>query len=174
MDFSLGLRLGPRNKKATHQQPPIPSGHGPPTASPCLSCQPSVRACPCPGCPPPTCSGTAYPSYAATCPSCPSLPGPPCTCSCPPCPPCPACPPSTCPHSSCIPCPGPQVTCCHLSPCPNYPCSKGRASCLTSCLGCSDSCGCGRGAAWGPPGSIGRCNCCSRGQRPSQRHCLIV
>ncbi|XP_074230900.1 uncharacterized protein LOC123619506 [Camelus bactrianus] len=170
MDFSLGLRLGPRNKKASHQQPLPPSGHGPPAASPCLSCPPSTCACPCPGCPPPTCSCTAHPSHAATCPSCPGLLGPPCTCSCPPCP---ACPPLTCPHSSCIPCCGPHLTCCHPSPCPMYVCSKGRAPCSSSCLGCSDSYGCGRGAAWGPLGSTGRCSCCFRGQRTS-RHCLIV
>uniref|UniRef100_A0A673T528 Uncharacterized protein n=1 Tax=Suricata suricatta TaxID=37032 RepID=A0A673T528_SURSU len=164
MDFSLGLRLGLRNKKATHQQPPTPSGH----AAPCLSCPPSACLGPCPSCPPPTCSCPAYPSHAATCPSCPSLPGPPCTCSCPPCP---VCPPLTCPHSSCIPCAGPHVPCCHPSPCPIYPCSRGPAACTSSCLGCSDSCGCGPGA---PPGSIGRCSRCFRGQRTSQRHCLIV
>lgn len=170
MDFSLGLRLGPRNKKATHQQPPAPSGHGPPAASPCLSCPLSACACTCPGCLPPTCSCTAYPYYAATCPSCPNL-GPPCSCSCS-CSPCPACPPSTCPHSSCVPCSGPHSTCCHPSPCPIYPRSKGQAACPSSCLGYSD--GCGQGLAWGTPGSIGHCSCCFRGQRTSQRHCLIV
>uniref|UniRef100_A0A8C9ADG4 Uncharacterized protein n=1 Tax=Prolemur simus TaxID=1328070 RepID=A0A8C9ADG4_PROSS len=171
MDFSLGLRLGPRNKKAAHQEPPTPSRHGPPAASPCLSCPPSACTFPCPGCPPPTCSCTTCPSYTAPCPSCPSLPGPPCTCSCPPCP---ACPPLTCPHTSCVPCSGPPLACCHPSPCPIYPCSRGRAACLSSCMGCSDSCGCGRGAAWGPPGSTGCCRCCFRGQRTSRGRCLIV
>ncbi|XP_069347154.1 keratin-associated protein 12-4 [Eulemur rufifrons] len=170
MDFSLGLRLGPRNKKAAHQEPPTPSRHGPPAASPCLSCPSSACTFPCPGCPPPTCSCTC-PSYAAPCPSCPSLPGPPCTCSCPPCP---ACPPLTCPHTSCVPCSGPPLACCHPSPCPIYPCSRGRAACLSSHMGCSDSCGCGRGAAWGPPGSTGCCSCCFRGQRTSRGRCLIV
>uniref|UniRef100_A0A8D1YCV5 Uncharacterized protein n=2 Tax=Sus scrofa TaxID=9823 RepID=A0A8D1YCV5_PIG len=170
MDFSLGLRLGPRNKKASHHQPPPPPGHSPPAASPCLSCPPSAChcPCPCPGCPPPTCSCSA--SYATNCPSCPGLPGPPCTCSCPPCP---ACPPLTCPRSPCTPCSGPYLTCCHPSPCPMYSCSKGQATCPSSCLGCSDNCGYGRGAAWGPPGSTGRCSCCFRGQRTSW-HCLIV
>ncbi|XP_059967925.1 uncharacterized LOC122455340 homolog [Mesoplodon densirostris] len=170
MDFSLGLRLGPRNKKPSHQHPPPPSGHGPLAASPCLSCPPSACACPCPGCPPPTCSCTTYPYYAAPCSSCPGLPGPPCTC---PCPPCPACPPSTCPLSSCSPCSAPHLTCCHPSACPMYPCSRGQAACSSSCLGCGDSCGRGRGAAQGPPVSAGRCSCCFRGHRTS-RHCLIV
>ncbi|XP_066110973.1 uncharacterized homolog [Saccopteryx bilineata] len=166
MDFSLGLRLGPRNKKATHQQPPAPSGHGPPAASFCLYCPPSACACPCPVCPPPTCNCAAYLSYTTTCPSCPSLLGPPCTCSCPPCP---ACPPSTCPHSSCVPC---SVTCCHPSSCSIYPCPKGRSACPSSCLGYSDNCGCT--TAWGPPGSTGYHSCCFRGQGTSRWHCLIV
>ncbi|KAM9673346.1 uncharacterized protein ACIGJ3_008192 [Trichechus inunguis] len=175
MDFSFGLRVGPRNKKVAHQQPPRLSGHGPPAAFPCLSCPHSVSACPCPACPPPICSCTACPSYAATCPSCPSLPGPPCICSCPPCP---AGPSLAGPHTFCIVCAGPPFTCSHPPPCPIYPCSKGRAAYPSSCLGCSDSCsdscGCGRGAAWGPPGSIGRCSCCFRGQHTSQGRCLIV
>ncbi|XP_057364253.1 uncharacterized LOC122455340 homolog [Manis pentadactyla] len=172
MDFSLGLRLGPRNKKATLQQLPTPSGHGPPAASPCLSCVPSACACHCPGCLPPCCSCTVSPSYVATCPSCPSLPGPPyTTCSCPPCP---ACPPLTGPHSSCVPCSGPHLICCPSSSCPTCPCSVGQAACPSSYLGCSDSCGFGRGVGWGPLGSTGRCSCCSRGQRTSQGHCLIV
>lgn len=171
MDFSLGLHLGPRNKKATHQQPPAPSGHVPPAASLCLSCPPSACACPCPACPPPTCNCTACPSYAATCPSCPNLLGPPCTCSCP------ACPPSTCHHSSCVPCSDPHLTYCHPSPCPIYPSAKGQSACPSSCLAYSNNCGCGRGPASGPPGSIDHCSCCFKGQRAtrtSRWHCLIV
>ncbi|KAL4839757.1 hypothetical protein H8958_008403 [Nasalis larvatus] len=172
MDFSLGLRLGPRNKKPAHQEPPARSRHGPPAASPCLSCPPSACAFPCPGCPPPPCSCTACPSSATPCPTCPSFPGPSCTCSCPRCP---ACPPLTCPHNSCVSCSGPPLTCCHPSPCPVYPCSVSRPACLSSRLGCSDSCSCGRGAAWGPPGSLGCCSCCFRGQqRTSQGRCLII
>uniref|UniRef100_A0A8D2DTV2 Uncharacterized protein n=1 Tax=Sciurus vulgaris TaxID=55149 RepID=A0A8D2DTV2_SCIVU len=174
MDFSVGLRLGPRKKKISYQEPPTHSGHGAPAASPCLPCPPSSCTCSCPGCPLPSYSCTACPSYAATCPSCPSLPGPPCTC---PCPPCPACPPLSCPHISCVPCSGPPLTCCHPSSCPIYPCSKGQAACRSSRssrLGCSDSCGCGQGATWGLPGSIGCCNFCLRRQRPSQGRCLIV
>ncbi|KAF6117165.1 hypothetical protein HJG60_000128 [Phyllostomus discolor] len=172
MDFSLGLRLGSRNKKATQQQPPAPSVHSPPAASLCLSCPSSACACPCPGCPPPTCSScTAYPSYTTTCPSCPRLPGPPCTCTCPPCP---ACLPSTHPHRPCVPCSGPHLPCCHPSPCPIYPCTKGLSACPSSCLGYSDNCSCGQGPTWGPPGSTGHHSCCFTGQRTSQRHCLIV
>nr|XP_045009409.1 keratin-associated protein 5-9-like [Jaculus jaculus]XP_045009410.1 keratin-associated protein 5-9-like [Jaculus jaculus] len=171
MDFSLGLRLGPRNKKTTQQEPPTSSGHGPSATSPCLSC-PSACACPCPGSLPPACSCTACPSYAATCQSCPGLPGPPCTCSCPPCP---ACPPLTCPHTSYGPCSGPPLACCHLSPCPGYSLSKGQAACLSShCLGCSENCSCSRRAAWAPQGSTGCCNFCFRGHRTSRGLCLII
>ncbi|XP_077024108.1 uncharacterized protein LOC143689976 [Tamandua tetradactyla] len=170
MDFSLGLRLGPRNKKAAHQQPPAPSRHSPLAVSPCISYPTSVCACPCPACPPPTCSCTACPSYAATCPSCPSLPGPPCICSCPPCP---ACPSLACPHTSCIPCTGLPLNSSYSSPCPIYR-SKGQAACPSFRLGCGDSCSCGRGAAWASPASTGCCSCCFRGQRTSRGHCLIV
>ncbi|XP_063110896.1 uncharacterized LOC122455340 homolog [Cavia porcellus] len=171
MDFSLGLRLGPRNTKAAHQQPPTPSGHGPLAApSPCLPCPLSVCASPCPGCPPPPCPCTGCPYYRATCPFCPILPGPPWTCSSP----CPACPPLTCPHTYCVSCSGPHPTCCHLSPCPIYPCSEGQAACRSPYLGCSDRCSCSRGAAWVSQGSTGCCNFCFRGQRTSQRCCMIV
>lgn len=169
MDFSLGLRLGPRNKKATYQEPPPSSGRGPPATSPCLSCPPSTCACPCPSCPPPTCSCTACPSY--TCPSCPGLPGPPCTCSCSPCP---TCPPSTCPHTYCVPCSSPPLTYCQPSPCPIYPCPTGQTACGSSHLGCSSSCSYGRGTAWKSRGSTGRCSFCFRRQRASQGLCLII
>jgi hypothetical protein len=79
----------------------------------------------------------------------------------------------TYPHISCTPCSGPLPTFCHPSPCPIYPCSKGQAACRSSHLG-SDSCGCGRGAAWGPRGSMSCCNFCFRGQRASRGCCLIV
>ncbi|XP_054552649.1 uncharacterized LOC122455340 homolog [Talpa occidentalis] len=164
MDFSLGLRLGSRNKRATNQRPPAPSAQGLPVAS-CPACALFACAGPCPGH-----SCTAYPSCTTTCPSCPSLPGPPCAC---PCPPCPARPPLTCPHVSCIPCSGPHLTCCP-SPCPVFPHTKGRAVCLSSCVGCCDSCVCGPGASWGPSVSNDRCCCCFRGQRTSQGRCLIV
>ncbi|XP_063120440.1 uncharacterized LOC122455340 homolog [Rattus norvegicus] len=177
MDFSLGLRLGPQNKKAIYQEPPPSSVRGPPTTSPCLSCPPSACACPCPSCPPPPCSCTACPSdAAATCPSCPGLPGPPCTCSCPPCP---ACPPSTCPHTYCVLCSSPSTTCCRPSPCPTYSCSGGHCLSTTACrssrLGCSSSCSCGRGVAWGPRGSTGCCSVCFRRQRAASRGlCQII
>uniref|UniRef100_A0A8C2LRH9 Predicted gene 9918 n=1 Tax=Cricetulus griseus TaxID=10029 RepID=A0A8C2LRH9_CRIGR len=171
MDFSLGLRLGPRNKKATYQDPPPSSGHGPPATSPCLSCPPSACACPCPSCPPPTCPCNTCPSYTGTCPSCPVLPGPPCTCSCPPCP---VCPPSTCPHNYCVPCSSSPMTHCHHSPCPSYPCSAGQTACQGSHLACSSSCSCGRGTAWKPRGSTGCCSFCFRRQRASQGLCLII
>ncbi|KAM5287658.1 uncharacterized protein ACOB6Z_000452 [Ctenodactylus gundi] len=169
MDFSLGLRLGPRNKKTSRPEAPTTSGHGPPVAtSPCLPCPAS---CPCPGCPPPFCSCAACPSYAPLCPSCPSLPGPPCTCSCPPCP---ACPSLACSQTSCVACSSPHLPCCHPSPCPVYSCSKGQAACRSSCLGCADRCGCGRGSAWVPPGSTGCCGLCFRRQRGSRGHCMII
>ncbi|XP_076413024.1 uncharacterized protein LOC107401800 [Peromyscus maniculatus bairdii] len=171
MDFSLGLRLGPRNKKATYQEPPPPSGHGPPATSPCLSCPPSCPSCPPPSCPPPSCPCTACPSYTSPCPSCPGLPGPPCTCSCPPCP---ACPPSTCPHTYCVPCSSPPVTYCHPSPCPVYPCSSSQACPRSSHPGCGSGCSCGHSTAWRPRGSTGGCSCCFRRQRASRGLCLII
>ncbi|XP_051015525.1 uncharacterized LOC122455340 homolog [Acomys russatus] len=172
MDFSLGLRLGPRNKKATHQEPLPSSGHGPPSTSPCFSCPPSACACPCPSCPLPACSCTACPSYTATCPSCPGLPGSPCTCSCPPCP---ACPPSTCPHTYCTPCSSPPMTYCHPSACPVCPCSIGQTACRSSHPGFSGSYSCSHGTAWGPRGSTGCCSSvCFRRRRASQGLCLII
>ncbi|XP_075409398.1 uncharacterized protein LOC142451492 [Tenrec ecaudatus] len=174
MDFSLGLHVGPRNKKVARHQPPMPSGHGPPAASPGLPCPSSVCACPCPACPPPSCSCPAGPYSVAPCPSCPSLPGPPCVCFYPPCP---ACPPLVGPHTSCSPCAGPPVTCCHLPPHPIYPHSKGQAAYPISCWGRQDGCSCGPGATWGPPGATeGHSSycCCRRGQRISPGRCQIV
>uniref|UniRef100_A0A8C6N2B2 Predicted gene 9918 n=1 Tax=Mus spicilegus TaxID=10103 RepID=A0A8C6N2B2_MUSSI len=174
MDFSLGLRLGPRNKKATYQEPPPSSGRGPPATSPCLPCPPTACACPCPSCPPLPCSCTACPSdaAAATCPSCPGLPGPPCTCSCPPCP---ACPPSMCPHTYCLLCSGPSMTYCRPSPCPIYSCHGSQTACRSSHLGCSSGCSCSRGVAWGPRDSTGYCGVCFRSQKRASRGlCQII